>query len=121
MPTTPSITEDDSSNSPSSVSVDSTGLLQGGFFYEAITPVTLVAGQRYTIGAMYASDDLDSYFSGPSSMVPNGISATVAVAAEAGDLGFVYPVTESAGNLGRIGPNALVGVIPVELMTLTVE
>ena len=104
-----------------SVTVDQAGTLLNGYFYAPIAPIALVGGQRYTIGAMYSSDDLESYYSGPSAITLNGISATVAVAPAAADLCFVYPTTESAGNLGRIGPNAIGGDVPVELMSFSVE
>jgi Domain of unknown function (DUF4082) len=94
-----------------SVEVDGTGTVLNGWYYEAIAPVALTAGERYTVGALYNSGDLDSYFSGPSLTLYN-ISDTVAVYPAVGDLGFVYPEFESAGNQGRIGPNMILAPIP---------
>jgi uncharacterized protein (TIGR03382 family) len=94
-----------------SVEVDGTGTILNGWYYEAIAPVALAAGERYTLGALYNSGDLDGYFSGPSLTLYN-ISNTVAVYPAVGGLGFVYPEFESAGNQGRIGPNMILTDIP---------
>ncbi len=94
-----------------SVRVDGTGNIVNGWYYEAITPVALAAGERYTLGAEYNSGDGDGYFSGPS-LTLFQISNTVAVYPAVGGLGFVYPEFESAGNQGRIGPNMILGPIP---------
>jgi hypothetical protein len=91
-----------------SVSVDNTGTLINGWFYSSLaSAINLTAGMNYVLGAMYAGDDGDSYWSGPSTMTTNFISATTAVFSAAGDLGFVYPTQTSGGNLGRLGPNML--------------
>jgi hypothetical protein len=90
-----------------STTVSSADTLFSGFWYAPVAPVELSAGTEYTLGAVYASDDLDSYISGPSSISTDMISGTVGVEPGVGDLGFVYPTVTSAGNLGRIGPNAL--------------
>lgn len=81
--------------------------LISGFRYASIAPVALVSGDEYTLGAMYSGDDGDGYFSGPSSITTDMISGTMGVEPGVGDLGFVYPVVTSPGNLGRIGPNAI--------------
>lgn len=82
--------------------------LVGQWRYEPVTPVLLQAGVQYTLGAMYASGDSDSYYSGPSSMGLFQISDTNGVYPAAGDLCFVYPQNDST-NLARLGPNAIVG------------
>ena len=94
-----------------SVSVDATGDLIDGWYYEAITPVALVAGEQYTLGAEYYSGDTDGYFSSPSSISLDGISNTNGVFPAIGSLGFVYP-TEDSANLARLGPNMLTAPIP---------
>ena len=94
-----------------SVSVDATGDLIDGWYYEAITPVALVAGEQYTLGAEYYSGDTDGYFSSPSTISLDGISNTNGVFPAIGSLGFVYP-TEDSANLARLGPNMLTAPIP---------
>ena len=90
-----------------SVSVDSSGTLLDGFYYAAITPVALSAGTAYTLGAMYSADDDDSYWSTPSSVTLDpAFTGNNGVFPSSGNLGFVYPSSNS-GNLARIGPNAL--------------
>jgi hypothetical protein len=61
----------------------------------------------YILGAVYNSNDGDSYTSGPSTITTNYISNTQGVYASAANLGLVFPTNVSAGNLGRIGPNLL--------------
>ena len=90
-----------------SASVSSADTLISGFYYASITPVALTAGTGYTLGALYAIDDNDGYLSGPSSITLDQISGTVAVFPDASNLGLTYPGSESAGNRGRLGPNAL--------------
>jgi hypothetical protein len=91
-----------------SVSVDNTGTLINGWFYSSLaSAINLTAGMNYVLGAMYTADDGDRYWSGPSTMTMNFISATTAVFPADGSLGFVYPAQTSGGNLGRLGPNML--------------
>lgn len=99
-----------------STTVSSADTLFNGFWYASVAPVQLSAGTEYTLGAVYASDDLDSYISGPSNITTDMISATVGVEPGAADLGFIYPPVDSIGNLGRIGPNALYVPEPSSLM-----
>lgn len=101
-----------------STAVDASDPLISGFRYASIAPVALVSGDEYTLGAMYASDDVDGYFSGPSSITTDMISGTIGVFPAAIDLGFVYPALESAGNFGRLGPNALWVPEPASLTLL---
>ncbi len=94
-----------------SVSVDSSGSLVGGFYYAGVTPFNLAPGD-YTAGAMYTATDNDSYLSSPSSVTLGAdISATNGVFPDTGDLGFVYPGSDST-NLARIGPNCQYRPIP---------
>jgi MYXO-CTERM domain-containing protein len=86
--------------------------LIGDWHYEDIAAVALTAGERYTVGAGYSSDDGDTYWSGPSSLSLDGISDTVGVFPSVADLGFVYPDSESPGNLGRLGPNMIISSVP---------
>ncbi len=95
-----------------STSVSSADPLIGGFYYGAIAPVALSAGQGYTLAAGYAIDDNDGYLSGPSSASFDSISGTVAVFPDQSNLGLTYPGSQSAGNLGRLGPNALFVPVP---------
>lgn len=90
-----------------STTVSSADTLFNGFWYASVTDVQLVQGGEYTLGAVYAGDDNDSYISGPSSITTSSISGTTGTEPGAGDLGFIYPPVTSGGNLGRIGPNAL--------------
>ena len=99
-----------------STTVSSGDTLFNGFWYAPVAPVALVENEDYTLGAVYASDDNDSYISGPSSITTDMISGTMGVEPGVGDLGFVYPVVTSAGNLGRIGPNALYVPEPASLV-----
>ncbi|MHC4129312.1 MAG: hypothetical protein ACYS1E_02985 [Planctomycetota bacterium] len=90
------------------VTVTPASPLVGQWRYEPVAPVLIEAGVQYTLGAMYASGDGDSYYSGPSSMGLFQISDTNGVYPLAGDLCFVYPENDST-NLARLGPNAIVG------------
>lgn len=92
------------------VTVPPSGLVRGDFVYAAIEPLLLVSGSRYTLGAMYFENDLDSYNSVPASMSLVGITDTIAVRPTDPELGFVYPGVETSGNRARLGPNALFGV-----------
>lgn len=89
-----------------SASVDSTGTLLDGFYYNSIGAVNLTAGSDYVLGAMYTASDSDTYFS-PGSFTTNSISLTEGRFPDAGDLGFVFPTSASPGNAGRIGPNMM--------------
>lgn len=94
-----------------SVSVDGSGTNIGGFLYESIGSLMLTAGERYTIAALYAIDDGDGYWSSPSSVSLDGISATNGVFPSAPNLGATYPDSDSA-NFARIGPNFIWTEIP---------
>jgi hypothetical protein len=88
-----------------SASVSSSDTLMDGFYYQSITPVAVTSGTEYTLGAMYTATDNDSYISSPATVTLDGISSTNGVFPPAGDLGFVYPASDST-NLARLGPNA---------------
>ena len=97
-----------------STSVDSSGDFIDGFYYSSIAPTGIMAGESYTLGAVYPADDLDSYVSSPTTLDLMHISNTNGVFPTEGDLGFVFPAEDST-NLARIGPNALFeagGIIP---------
>ncbi len=91
--------------------VDGTGTFDNGWFYEDVAPIAITAGEQYTLGALYTVDDGDTYWSGPSSIALAHVSATNGVSPLAGELGFVYPETDST-NLGRLGPNAIFSSVP---------
>ena len=94
-----------------SVTVSPGDTVIGDFAYaELDTPVPLVAGSQYLLGALYFSDDDDTYLSNASPTL-DGISNTQAVFPASADLGFAFPTSASSGNAGRFGPNAL-AVIP---------
>lgn len=79
----------------------------GDWNYEATANVVLNPGETYTIGAMYTAFDGDSYISSPSSVTTAaGVNVLNGVFPDAGDLGFVFPGSDST-NLGRFGPNFL--------------
>ncbi|MEQ8316774.1 MAG: PEP-CTERM sorting domain-containing protein [Phycisphaerales bacterium] len=100
-----------------SVMVMPSSTLIGDFRYEAVTPFNLVAGERYTAGALYTADDNDSYFSSPATLDLNGISDTNGVFPSEGSLGFTFP-TEDSTNLARLGPNFLWVPAPSSLALL---
>lgn len=85
----------------------------GGWNYGDVADVVLVPGERYTLGAMYTSDDDDAYISSPASMglAPEINPNTNGVFPSVGDLGFVFP-TEDSTNLARLGPNFLFTDVP---------
>lgn len=91
----------------------------GDWAYEPASPsgVLLADGEEYTLGAMYASGDSDSYYSSPSSINLQHITSTNGVFPAAAELGFVYPENDST-NLARLGPNMNVTPVP-EPATLT--
>lgn len=104
-----------------SVTVDPSGTVVGDWIYAGITPVTLMPGQTYTIGTNYASSDTDNYISSASSMATHAdLTWTGSCYPAAGDMGFVYPSTDSS-SYGRFGPNFLFTTVPVELQSFTVE
>lgn len=90
-----------------SVTVDGTGTVVGDWIYASITPVIIMTGQTYTIGALYVANDDDYYISMASSLSYPGVLAWIeAVYPLAGELGFVYPESSSP-KIGRFGPNFL--------------
>lgn len=89
-----------------STTVDATGDFIDGFYYESVAATAITAGEQYTLGALYTATDSDSYVSGATLDLMH-ISNTVAVFPSEGSLGFVFPANESAGNPGRLGPNAI--------------
>jgi len=100
-----------------SVVVTSSDQLIDGFLYtDLASQVNLTAGATYTLGAMYASGDGDSYVSTPATLTTSGISSTMGVYPTDVDLGFTYPGFTDSSNLGRLGPNAIaspINVVPV--------
>ena len=104
-----------------SVTVDPTGTVVGDWTYAGITPITLMPGQTYTIGARYAAGDTDNYNSGASSMSTHAdLTWTGSCLPAAVDLGFVYPSLDSS-SYGRFGPNFLFTTVPVELQSFSIE
>jgi hypothetical protein len=104
-----------------SVTVDSSGLHVGEFYYSPLgAAVSLTAGQQYTLGSLHVTGDLDTYISGPTSISLDQISGTVGVSPTSTSLGFVYPAVTGT-NLARLGPNALYVIPePASLVTLLV-
>lgn len=102
-----------------SVTVDVTGTIVGDWIYGSITPLILNTGETYTIGVEYYSDDDDSYISSASSMSTDpDVTWVNAVYPLEGDLGFVFPVLDSAASsLGRFGPNFLFSETALEQST----
>lgn len=94
-----------------SVEVTPGSSLIGDFRYESISAVTIDAGTRYTLGAMYLITDGDTYYSSPATISLDGISATNGVFPTSVDLGFVYPEEDST-NLARLGPNMITAPVP---------
>ena len=94
-----------------------------GFRYQTITPIVLMPGTTYTIGAVYTSTDDDAYISGASGLTTaTEVVWMNAVYPSGGSLGFAYPTMDSAASSqGRFGPNFLFTVVPVELQSFTVE
>lgn len=74
-----------------------------GYHWVPTPAVTLVPGEVYTIGAMYASGAAGGYISGPTITSSPDVTVLTGVFPAAGSLGFVYP-TNSSGT-GRFGPN----------------
>ena len=96
-----------------SASVDGTGTVLDGFIYSSLNSgISLIAGQEYVLAALYASDDQDSYVSGPTTITTDGISMTVGVFPVDANLGLVFPTGVSIGNLARIGPNMIASAVP---------
>ncbi|PRY23099.1 putative secreted protein [Aliiruegeria haliotis] len=93
--------------------VDSLATLINGFHYSPVTNFVLAAG-TYTIGAVYTSNDDDSYLSGPTVATSPEISVVQGRYPSSGDLGFVFPASIS-GNSGRYGANFLyeIAAVPV--------
>lgn len=82
------------------------GFQQGDFFYDNnASGANLAPGETYTIAVLYASGDLDSYISSPTSVgTAPEVNLLNGVFPIAGDLGLSFP-TEDSANLGRFGPN----------------
>ncbi len=100
---------DDSQTLIASVTVTTSSPITGDFRYESITPVVLNPGTTYTIGALYTATDDDGYLSNPTIVTNPEVNTVNAVFPASGDLGFVFPTEDSAGNPGRIGPNFIFG------------
>jgi hypothetical protein len=94
-----------------SASVGPDGDVIGGWYYDSIDPVALVAGEQYTLGALYFGDGPDGYFSSPDTIDLFNISNTNGVYPAVEELGFVYPELDSS-NLARLGPNMILEPIP---------
>lgn len=90
-----------------SVTVDAGGTVVGDWIYASITPVIIVPGETYTIGALYFPADDDWYISSASSCTTEpDVTWINAVYPTAGEMGFVYPGLDSApSSVGRFGPN----------------
>lgn len=100
---------DDAMNLIASTTVTPSSAIVGDFRYAPISPVVLSPGVTYTIGALYTAADDDGYVSGPTVTANPEVNLVNAVFPSVGDLGFVFPTEDSAGNPGRIGPNFTFG------------
>ena len=97
------------------------GTVNGNWTYASITPVVPNPCQTYTIGALFTGTDNDDFLSGCSSMTTaTGVTFVQSVYPPSGSLGFVYPAGNST-SFGRLGPNFLFSVVPVELQSFAVE
>lgn len=87
--------------------------LVSGWHYDDVADVTLVPGERYTLGALYFSTDGDSYTSSPTSisLAPEINPTTNGVFPATGSDGFAFPTMDSS-NLARLGPNFLFRPVP---------
>jgi hypothetical protein len=104
-----------------SATVGPAGTVIGSWTYASITPVVLNPSQTYTIGALYTGTDNDMYLSACSSMtMAAGVTFVQSVYPAAGSLGFVYPASNTT-SFGRLGPNFLFTVVPVELQSFVVD
>ncbi|MBI4916480.1 MAG: DUF4082 domain-containing protein [Acidobacteria bacterium] len=104
-----------------STTVTTSGTVNGSWTYASITPVVLNPGQTYTIGALYPGNDNDSYLSGCSTLtMAAGVTFVQSVYPASEGLGFVFPAGNSTSS-GRLGPNFLFSVVPVELQSFVVE
>ncbi len=85
------------------------GNVVGDFTYTDVADVTLVPGERYTIGAVYAIDDNDSYISSPSvlNLSPEINPTTNGVFPDVADLGGLNFPTGDSTNAARLGTNFL--------------
>jgi hypothetical protein len=91
-----------------------TALDAAEFGYAGIAPVTLNAGESYSIGAMYEATALgDNYISGATSLVTSpDITFLGALRPTLVSMGFVRPTEFTAGSLGRFGPNVQMRPVP---------
>jgi len=86
-----------------STTVQTNSALIGSFRYENITPVNLLAGVTYIIGAEITSPYSD-YYTIPGSITTDPEITLTDSARNGSSQGFSIPSTLTAGN-GRIGPN----------------
>lgn len=100
---------DDTQTLIASATVTPSSPITGDFRYESVSPVVLNPGTTYTIGALYTATDDDGYLSNPTVVTNPEVNTVNAVFPASGDLGFVFPTEDSAGNPGRIGPNFIFG------------
>lgn len=108
---------DGSQNLMVSVVVDPTGTVVDDWIYGPVTPVNLMPGETYTIGAMYTGDDNDYYISSASSMTTDpAVTWLSSVYPSEGSLGFVYPELETP-TFGRFGPNFIFGQTALQRST----
>jgi Domain of unknown function (DUF4082) len=85
-----------------------TAALNGFFRMVNITPVSLTAGQTYTVGALMLFADGDNYGFDPSSFTPDPSISFVNDAYNAGST-FTFPNTSSGGIIGYFGGNIGIG------------
>lgn len=113
---------DDSQSLVVSTTVTPGSPLQDDFRYESVAATVLDPGTTYTIGSMTDCEDNDTYISSASSLeTAPEVTHLLAVFPADIDMGFVFPTEDSAGNLGRIGPNFTFTVVPVELEQFEIE
>lgn len=103
---------DGSSLATTTVDSGTTDPLVDQFRYSSITPVELIAGQTYYVGALYLTGDDNVFFPGQASNFATnpGITFDSATFAYGGTL--AAPTAAYSGGPGFFGPNFLVSAVP---------
>lgn len=84
----------------------------GEFWYVNITPLTLLSGHEYVIGASYADNDFD-FARGNATTVSTTLGVSFGDALLSNGTGFEFPgINVSGANLGFYGANAMTTVVP---------
>lgn len=104
---------DAAGNLLASVTIQPGSNLISGFRYEAITPVALIVGQTYVLGAFYdaLNTTADGYVTGATTATfdPGITFLGPRRDPDGPQTGLIFPSVASAGN-GRFGPNMLFAI-----------